>query len=163
MIKNKRSKKHHGSKFSLQYIYDNNLVDKIQGFELKLNDNLGNFTADMKLLPDRLTPNAKSIEFKSWKTGSFNLLNGEQYKNQLKTYMKSGEFEQIFDAQKLIKDGLTTDPDLFVKQKIVDMIKKNAEEFWSDNEIRSFLMNEGVDDINNLNVNSLFINHFKAK
>jgi hypothetical protein len=141
------------------------LVDKIQGFELKLNDNLGNFTADMKLLPDRLTPNGKSIEFKSWKTGSFNLLNGEQYKNQLKTYMKSGEFEQIFDAQKLIKDGLTTDPDLFVKQKIVDMIKKNAEEFFKSNE--NYFSKYGIKNAQELaekiNVEHSIILNFKAK
>ena len=147
-------KKHHGSKFSLQYIYDNNLVDKIAGFEIKLNDNLGNFTADMKL-KGQFGQIGKSIEFKSWKTGSFSLLSGPQYKNQLKAYMQSGDFEQIFDAQKLIKDGVAN-PDLFVKEKIVSMIKNNAEEF------KDFFPNK-LNDINELNVNSEITQKFIAK
>lgn len=154
-------KKHHGSKFSLKYIHDNNLIDKIDGFELKLNDNLGNFTADMKL-KGAFGQVGKSIEFKSWKTGSFGLLSGAQYKNQLKAYMKSGDFEQIFDAQKLIKDGVAN-PDNFVKQKIVNMIKNNADEFLRDEKIRVFLIKEGVDDINTISINSSFIKRFKAE
>ncbi|EHQ43863.1 Fibronectin type III domain [Myroides odoratus] len=146
-------KKHHGSKFSLQYIYDNDLVDKIKGFELKVHAD-GNFTADM-VLKGGLGKVDKFVEFKSWKTGSFSLLNGSQYKNQLKAYMQSGNFEQIFDAQKLIKDGVTN-PDKFVKEKIVDMIKKNPEDF------KSFFPNELI-DINQLDINSAIIQNFTAK
>lgn len=148
-------KKHHGTKFSIQYIYDKNLIDKIDKFEVILNDNLGNFTADMVLKADRFNPMGKSIEFKSWKKGSFSLLNGQQYKNQLKAYMQSGDFEQIFDAQKLIKDGVL-DPDTYVKEKIVDMIKKNADEFVE-------FIPDGENVINNLSVRSDIIQKFKAK
>ncbi|WP_314243200.1 hypothetical protein [Empedobacter tilapiae] len=156
-------KKHHGSKFSLQYIYDNNLVDKIKGFELKVHSD-GNFTADM-VLKGGLGAADKFVEFKSWKTGSFSLLNGTQYKNQLKSYMQSGNFEQIFDANKLIKDGVTN-PDNFVKQKIVDMIKNNADEFWNDENVRPFFIKNNIqslDKLKEINTNSNIISNFKSK
>ncbi len=69
--------------------------------------------------------------------------------------MQSGDFEQIFDAQKLIKDGVAN-PDLFVKEKIVSMIKNNAEEF------KDFFPNK-LNDINELNVNSEITQKFIAK
>lgn len=153
-------KKHYGSKFSLQYIHDKNLVDKIKGFELRIHSD-GNFTADM-VLKGGLGAADKFVEFKSWKSGSFSLLNGTQYKNQLKSYMQSGNFEQIFDAQKLIKDGIAN-PDNFVKQKIVDMIKNNADEFWNDPKINALLKNEGINSISDMDINSLFIKRFKAE
>lgn len=128
------------------------MVDKIKGFELKVHSD-GNFTADM-VLKGGLGSADKFVEFKSWKTGSFSLLDGIQYKNQLKAYMQSGNFEQIFDAQKLIKDGITN-PDNFVKQKILDMIKKNADEFID-------LVPGGRDAINNMDINSNFMKKFKA-
>lgn len=96
----------------------------------------------------------KFVEFKSWKTGSFSLLSGTQYKNQLKAYMQAGNFEQIFDAQKLIKDGIPN-PDNFVKQKIMDMIKKNADEFKD-------LIPGGIDAINTMDIKSDFMKKFKA-
>ncbi|MBB1140663.1 hypothetical protein [Myroides sp. WP-1] len=74
----------------------------------------------------------------------------------------SDNFEQIFDAQKLLKDGVV-DPDKFVKEKIVKLIKDNAEEFFKDEKIRNFLIREGIDDTGNINVNSSFIKRFKAK
>lgn len=157
-------KKHHGSKFSLQYIYDNQLIDKIEAFELKIDDAFGNFTADMKLTADRVNITGKFVEFKSWGTGSFSLLNGSQYKDQLKSYMKSGSFEQIFDAKKLIADGIPN-PDKFIKEKIVDMIKKNAEEFYTGNEklFKTFDINKPEQIVEKLNLNHPLISKFIAQ
>jgi len=72
-----------------------------------------------------------------------------------KVYLANGNFEQIFDAQKSLKDGITN-PDQFIKQKIVDLIKKNAEEFVE-------FIPDGQNVITDLNIRSDFIKKFKDK
>jgi len=68
--------------------------------------------------------------------------------------LTNGNFEQIFDARKLLKDGITN-TDQFIKQKIVDLIKRNATEF-------KIYFKEVLNEINNLSTETSFLNNFKA-
>jgi len=61
------------------------------------------------------------------------LLNGGQAKNQLKAYIRSGNFEYIVDYQKLLKDGVA-DPVKFVREEFQEVFRKNAQELFEQNE-----------------------------
>lgn len=59
-------------------------------------------------------------------------MNRNQFKNQLKAYIKKGDFEYIFDKQKLILDNVA-DPDNFVKGKFREVFVTDAESIFSSN------------------------------
>lgn len=117
----------------------------------------------MVLKADKENVKGLFVEFKSWKTGSFSLLSGSQYKDQLKAYMSKGNFEQIFDAKKLAADGIV-DPDKFVKEKIAKMLKNNADEFWDSNE-EFFIKHKfkGPQSIKEITINDEIMLNFNAK
>ncbi len=82
-----------------------------------------NFTADVKLIDGGF------LEYKSWKKGTFSLLNDNQAKNQLENYIKSGDFEYVIDKQKLLKDGVL-EPQKFVTEKFQKVFKENASKWF---------------------------------
>jgi hypothetical protein len=75
------------------------------------------------------------LEYKSWKKGSFSLIhrpppNG--FKNQFLNYIKNGDFEYIFDGQKLVKDKVP-DPSAFIKGEFQKFFKNNNKEIFRSN------------------------------
>jgi hypothetical protein len=118
-------RKFHGEKFMFDNMKNrgDDFVRQIQKFEAVFDDGT-NYAADI------LLKTGKRLEYKSWKKSSFsNLLNGDQAKNQLKNYIKSDNFEYVFDAQKLIKDGVPN-PTRFVREQFQDVFKKNADDWF---------------------------------
>ena len=75
---------------------------------------------------------SEQTRYKSWKKETFYLLDKPQFKNQFKAYLQSGEFEYIFDKQKLILDNVAN-PDIFVKGKFKSLISSNKKEFFEAN------------------------------
>jgi hypothetical protein len=116
-------------------------VKQISSFEAKIIDE-ANYTSDI------LLKSGKRMEYKSWKKGSFEkLMKGEQFKNQLKAYLKSWEegagFEYVIDRNKLLKDGVL-DPDKFVKGEFQKVFKENAKELFEQNQ-SFFRQFKGID------------------
>jgi hypothetical protein len=98
----------------------------ISKFEARVDD-VSNYTADI------LLTNGRKLEYKSWKKNSFSsLMKKDQFKNQLKNYIKDGDFEYIIDRRKLLNDGVT-DPDAFVKGEFQKVFKENAKELFELN------------------------------
>lgn len=56
----------------------------------------------------------------------------DPFKKQLKNYIKEGNFEYIFNKQKLIRDKVA-DPDAFVRGKFQKVFRENAEELFEQN------------------------------
>jgi hypothetical protein len=78
-----------GGKFLLKHVSErgDEFIKNIAKFEAKIDD-VGNFTADI------LLKSGKKLECKSWKQKTFNTrINEPQFKNQLKNYIKDGDFE----------------------------------------------------------------------
>jgi len=105
------------------------LIDK---FEAKVDDAL-NYATDIKLKPDAIHPNGLNLEYKSWKKDTYGkLMNGDQFKNQLKNYIKDGDFEYVVDAKKLLNDGVPN-PNKFVREQFQEVFKKDAKELFDQN------------------------------
>ena len=103
-------KKFYGEKFVFAHLsrQSDEFISGISKFEAKIDD-ATNFTADVKLKPDALHPKGLSLEYKSWKRSSFgSLMKQDQFKNQLKNYIRDGDFEYIIDRKKLLDDGVST-------------------------------------------------------
>jgi len=116
-------------KFMFENLYNTRreTIRTIDKFETVF-DGLGNYTADISLIT------GQKLEYKSWKRSSFRtLLNGDQAKNQLKAYIRSGDFEYVVDYQKLLKDGVA-DPVKFVREEFQEVFRKNAQELFKQNE-----------------------------
>lgn len=125
-------KKFHGGKFILKNLEgkSDEFLAAIESFESKVDDVL-DFTADIRLQASPLFPNGGFLEYKSWKVSSFRYLNGDQAINQFKNYIKNGNFQYIFDKEKLLKE--ITDPDNFVKGKFQEVFKENASTLFREN------------------------------
>ncbi|NDV79485.1 hypothetical protein [Dysgonomonas sp. 511] len=120
-------KKFHGEKFMFENLQNSrrSLIKQIDKFEATFDD-LGNYAADITL------KNGRKLEYKSWKKSSFEtLLKGDQAKNQLKAYIRSGNFEYVIDAQKLIKDEVA-DPTKFVREQFQEVFKKNNYQIYDE-------------------------------
>jgi hypothetical protein len=72
-------------------------------------------------------------------------MNESQFKNQLKNYIKDGDFEYIIDKQKLLAEGLSeAEVNIFVKGKFREIFKANAKELFEQNE-SFFRQFKGID------------------
>ena len=127
-IQSGSGQKYYGEKFIFEHIsrQSDDFIEKIIEFEAKYADDLGNYTADLVLRGNR------KLEYKSW-SESFtkNYLKGKQATDQLKHYIKDGNFEYIFNKQKLLKS--VADPDKFVKGEFQKVFRENAEELFNQN------------------------------
>ncbi|GHV18285.1 hypothetical protein FACS1894169_14770 [Bacteroidia bacterium] len=113
-------RKFHGEKFMFDNMKNrgDDFVRQIQKFEAVFDDGT-NYAADI------LLKTGKRLEYKSWKKVTFGtLMKGDQFRDQLKNYIKSGNFEYVIDGQKLIKDGVP-DPSKFVREQFQEVFKKN--------------------------------------
>ena len=119
-IQSGSGQKYYGEKFIFEHIsrQSDEFIEKIIEFEAKYADDLGNYTADLVLRGNR------KLEYKSW-SESFtkNYLKGKQATDQLKHYIGDGNFEYIFNKQKLLKS--VADPDKFVKGEFQKVFREN--------------------------------------
>jgi hypothetical protein len=126
-------RKFYGERFVFEHLsgQSDEFIAGISKFEARIDD-VANFTADIKLKPDLLHPGGLSLEYKSWKKNTFEkLMKGDQFKNQLKNYIKDGDFQYIIDRKKLLNDGVL-DPDAFVKGEFQKVFKANNYELFED-------------------------------
>jgi hypothetical protein len=169
-------KKFHGEEFVLEHIgrQSDEFIAGIKAFEAKIDD-AANYTADIKLKPDALHPKGLSLEYKSWKKNTFSgLMKGNQFKNQLKNYIKDGDFEYIINKQKLLGDGVL-DPDAFVKGEFQKVFKENADnwikaiedggELLNKTQLRKLFGTDDIDDIIDIinDINKPFYNIIKIE
>ena len=123
-----------GEKFVFENIEKrgDGFVRQIDKFGAKMDDAL-NYTTDIKLKPSLSHPNGLNLEYKSWKKDTYGkLINGDQFKNQLKNYIQHGDFEYVADAKKLLRD-VVPDPSKFVREQFQGVFKKNAKELFEQN------------------------------
>lgn len=74
------------------------------------------------------------------------LLGGDQAINQFKNYLKQGDFEYIFDRQKLLRD--VADTDGFVEREFQKIFRSNNyeifEDFYDNSNLRILLFEEKI-------------------
>jgi hypothetical protein len=122
--------KYQGGKFVLEHLSKkgDDFLITITTFEGKIDD-ATNFVADV------VRRNGNKIigylEYKSWKVSSFKYLHGEQSIKQFKNYLQNGNFEYIFDKNKLLKE--VADPERFVKEQFQKVFKNHVENIWKIN------------------------------
>ena len=133
-IQSGSGQKHYGEKFVFENIEKrgDEFIKQIDKFGAQMDEALS-YTTDIKLKPDAVHPNGLNLEYKSWKKSSFDkLMKGDQFKKQLKNYIREGDFEYIIDRNKLLKDGVL-DPDKFVKGEFQKVFRENAKELFEQN------------------------------